>query len=327
MNNFWNDLKTTKSNPISVLAPMYDVTDVAFRQLIATLPKTQQPDVLFTEFANADSYANPVGKINTLKYLLKTNEQKPVVAQIWGVTPANYHNLAKDIVQMGFDGIDINMGCPQKNEMKIGACAALINNQNLASQIIQATLDGAANKIPVSVKTRTGVKKVDTANWISFLDQFNISTVTLHGRTAAQLSKVPADWEQVKLARTLLNSSKVLIGNGDVENAEHGTILCSATGANGYMIGRGIFKNPFAFQSPTTLPTKLELVQLGIKHVQLFKQFYANGNNGGKNYQIMKKFFKVYANTFEGASELRSKLMETNTEDEALNILNTELLK
>ncbi len=311
--NFWREL----NNPISCLAPMYDVTDVVFRQIIA---QTAKPNVMFTEFVNTDAFIS-AGRAKIESKLWTTPEQTPVIAQIWGINPESYFKTAQELAQMGFAGIDINMGCPQKSEMKIGACAALIANPNLAKEIVAATKQGAGD-LPVSVKTRIGLKKVNTEEWIGFLLAQDVATLTIHARTAAQMSDVSADWSQIAKAvelKNIINPKTIIIGNGDVKDCAHGESLCAETGANGYMIGRGIFENPWAFVMPVSqIENRREkLLQLAIKHLELYRETYS----GERNYNITKRFFKIYARDFEGAGDLRAKLMDTNSEDEAIKLI------
>lgn len=193
MNNFWQEIP----KPFYILAPMEDVTDTVFRQTIA---HCNPPDVYFTEFVNVGGLAfeqkNPeLGQIVSHR-LAKMNE-KPLVAQIWGITPDDYYQSAKKIVELSFDGIDINMGCPVKNVIKQGACSALIKNPNLASEIIKATQEGSQNLIPLSVKTRIGFDKIETENWTSFLLEQGIQALTIHGRTVKEESKVPCHWDEI----------------------------------------------------------------------------------------------------------------------------------
>ncbi len=296
---------------------MYDVTDVVFRQIIA---ETAKPAVMFTEFVNTDAFIS-AGRSKIESKLWHTPPQTPVVAQIWGINPDSYRKTAQELAQMGFAGIDINMGCPQKSEMKIGACAALISNPDLVKEIIAATKQGAGD-LPVSVKTRIGLKKVNTEEWISFLLKQDISALTIHARTASQMSDVPADWSQIAKAvklKNIINPKTIIIGNGDVKDCVHGKSLCNETGADGYMIGRGIFENPWAFTHPVReIENRREkLLRLAVKHLELYKDTY----KGERNYNIMKKFFKIYARDFEGAGELRAKLMDTNSEEAAISIL------
>ncbi len=299
MQNFWKKL----NQPFFVLAPMDDVTDVVFREMVT---KHNKPDVLFTEFTSTDGLCS-TGFETVSRRLMKTESQHPIVAQIWGNNPESYFKSAQIIQKMGFDGIDINMGCPDKDVIHKGQCSALIANPDLAKKLITATKKGASD-IPVSVKTRIGLREVQTDEWITFLLKQNLAAVTVHGRTAKQMSKVPADWAEIKKAvelRDQISPATVIIGNGDVLSLEEGRARVKETGVDGIMIGRGIFHDPWIFHpnENVTLKNRLDLL---LEHTKLFVQTWGNT----KNFAIMKKFFKMYINGFDGASDIRIKLME-----------------
>ena len=208
--NFWQKMK----KPIIALAPMEDVTDTVFRQIII---KSGRPDVFFSEFTSLDGIFS-LGKEMVIKRFQFTEIEHPIVAQIWGMNPENYYKGAKLIKNLGFDGIDINMGCPQKKVVSHGACAALINNPNLAIKIIKATQKGASG-FPISIKTRIGYKNIQTEEWITLLLKQNIDVLIVHGRTAKELSEVPNHWDEIEKARKIRDSLKVktlVIGNGDI---------------------------------------------------------------------------------------------------------------
>ena len=314
MVNFWDKLDKN----FSVLAPMEDVTDTVFRQVIIRAGK---PDVMFTEFTNCDGLCSK-GRDQIIHRLQFSKEERPIVAQIWGANPKNYEETARLCVQMGFDGIDINMGCPEKNVVKIGACASLIDNEELASQIIEATIVGAEGKIPVSVKTRIGYSKIETERWITFLLTQNIQALTIHGRTAKEMSLVPNHWEEIKKACELkqkINPNIKIIINGDIVDSNDGVKLRMDNNADGYMIGRGVFKNPWCFDNKikiddVTKTTRLELMQF---HLKLWDETWGET----KHYPKLKKYFKIYCQSFDGASELRNELMETKDISSALILL------
>ncbi len=304
--NFWKDLQ----KPFSILAPMEDVTDVVFRKLIA---ECGRPDVFFTEFTSAEGMFSP-GRDRVIKRLRFEKDEGPIVAQIWGKRPENYFKAAKDIVGMGFDGVDINMGCPVKKIVKQGVCSALIDNQSLASEVITATLEGANGKIPVSVKTRMGFKNNKTEEWSEFLLNHNIQALTMHGRIAKEMSKKPANWEEIKRVVEIRDSMKkdiVIIGNGDVESFEEIQEKHEMYGVDGVMIGRGVFKDPFIFNPNRSFDdlSVEEKLNLLLKHVELFVDEWGDS----KHFLILRRFFKIYANGFDNASEIRDKLM--NSED------------
>lgn len=311
-NNFWKKLP----KPFVALAPMEDVTDFVFREIVSLyLPK---PDLMFTEFTNVEAI-NSAGFDKTIYRFKFSNKQKPIVAQIWGLKPENYFKTAKLISDLGFDGIDINMGCPDKAVVKIGACSALINNQPLAKEIILATQEGS-NNLPVSVKTRLGIKNVVTTEWISFLLEHNLDAITIHGRTAKQMSDVPADWDEISKAvelRNRISQKTLLIGNGSIKNYNHGIKQSVKYGLDGAMIATGILSNPWAFDKKDKINNFDDSKNVLLKHLEL----YANTKESRKSYGVMKKFFKMYINTFEGSSDLRALLMQTESPDQAVKVL------
>ena len=303
--------------PFFVLAPMDDVTDTVFRQLIAT---TAPPDLFFTEFVNVDALQS-AGRVATLPRLLHTPAEKPLIAQIWGKTPENYYKSAQDLMEMGFDGIDINMGCPVKDVVRNGCCSALINNRELAAEIIQATKNGAGN-LPISVKTRLGYNDIDYS-WHEFLLEQNLNALSIHGRTRKQMSKVPANWEaigEIVKLRDKISPTTKIIGNGDVSTRAQGMELAARYSLDGIMIGRGVFNNPFVFSSEDIWQTysPRQRKDLYAKHVKLFAKTWKNNE---KPLVVLNKFCKIYINGFDGAKELREKLIQTKTTNELLALL------
>lgn len=314
MKNILKDLP----RPFFVLAPMDDVTDTVFRQMIAD---TAAPDLYFTEFVNVDGLQSP-GRQHLMKKLRKTDSEGPLVAQIWGKDPEKYYKTAQELVEMGFDAIDINMGCPAKPVIKNGCCSALIENRPLALEIIKATQEGAAGRIPVSVKTRLGFRQVDLT-WHELLLQQNLDMLTLHGRTQREMSAVPAHWDligEVRKLRDQISPDTLFIGNGDVQNRQQGLELAEKYQLDGIMIGRGIFHDPYAFakQSPWLDFTKEQRVELFTKHVELFVETWKDNERA---IAPLNKFCKIYINHFDGAKELREQLMNANSTEELLNIL------
>ncbi|HEV2339388.1 MAG TPA: tRNA-dihydrouridine synthase [Patescibacteria group bacterium] len=303
--------------PIFSLAPMEDVTNTVFRRIILSCGR---PDVFFTEFTNVDGLYS-AGKEQVAKRLQFSKEEKPIVAQIWGIKPENYYKGAKDIVAMGFDGIDINMGCPQSDVIKKGYCAALINNHTLAKEIIQATQEGSNGKIPVSIKTRLGIKRNQREEWIGFLLDQQLAVITIHGRTVAEMSKVPAHWNEIGNVVTMRNkmrSNTLIFGNGDIQNLKEAREKVTQYGVDGIMIGRGIFHNPWLFNENIRPEEKTvhERMTLLLQHIHLFKETWGDT----RPFAVLKKYFKIYLSGFEGAGELRVKFMETNTLVEAENL-------
>lgn len=301
---------------------MEEVTDVAFREMFA---KYGKPSVMFTEFVNVDGLLHPEGFKKLSIDLEYSEAQRPIVAQIWGTDPEKFFKAAQLVAKLGFDGVDINMGCPQDKEIGIGACAALIRNPSLALEIIAATKKGAGD-LPISVKTRLGYTKADEmAEWVAKLLSADIAALTIHARTKQEKSKVPAHWEKVAEAVQLRNKLQVtsdksqrtlIIGNGDVKSRAEGLARIAETGCDGVMIARGAFGSPWLFREDNFQPSTKERLSVMLEHAQLFQDKLG----GLKSFFIMRKHFKAYASGFDGAAELRAKLMETKNLGETKKI-------
>ena len=307
--------------PFLMLAPLEGVADTVFRQIVASCAK---PDVFVTEFTSADGFCSP-GRTAVRNNFIFTPEEMPIIAQIWGKNPETIYETAKAAAGMGFSGIDINMGCPDRNVMAHGGGGRMIDTPDLAQSAIAAMKAGikdAGVVLPVSVKTRIGTKKIMTESWLSFLLNQEIDALTVHGRTVAELSKVPAHWDEIAKAVSLRDAMKlstVIVGNGDVKNASEAMEKCSQYGVDGVMIGRGIFTNMWAFDRSEAphLGTPSELIDVMERHVRLFAKVWGTT----KDYAILKKFFKVYVNNFYGAIDWRVKAMATNSPDEIYALL------
>jgi tRNA-dihydrouridine synthase len=309
---------TKATKPLYILAPMDDVTDTVFRQVVADCAP---PDLYFTEFVNVDGLQSP-GREKLLPKLRFSKKEHPIIAQIWGKDPENFYKTARELVDMGFDGVDLNFGCPEKNVVKNGLCIAMINNRGLTGEIIAAAREGVNGSLPLSVKTRLGLNEVDFT-WHEFLLNQKLNMLTIHGRTAKQLSKVPADWlaiEHVRALRDQLFPSTLIVGNGDVQNKSHAARLIKKHKLDGVMIGRGIFDDPFAFSSnsPWQSMSRQQRIELYKKHVQLFAKTWTKGE---RKVYTLNKFCKVYINGFDGAKELREKLMSAKSAEELLTML------
>ncbi|MEX0931144.1 MAG: tRNA-dihydrouridine synthase [Candidatus Paceibacterota bacterium] len=310
---FWKKLK----KPILVLAPMADVTDTAFRRIIA---KYGKPDVTWTEFVSADGLAS-AGRDVLLRDLEYTEAERPIVAQLFTSIPEHMEQVAKLCRERGFDGIDINMGCPDRSIEKQGCGSAMIKNPESAKEIIRAAKRGAGD-IPVSVKTRIGYNKNELDTWLPALLSEEPAVVTIHARTRKEMSLVPARWEHIKEAvdiRNSLGSETLIIGNGDVLDREDALRKVDESGADGAMLGRAIFGNPWLF-NPDVKKSDLSLseqLRVMIEHTKAFESLLGDI----KSFAIMKKHYKAYVNGFDGAKELRIKLFE-----EAENALQVEAI-
>jgi tRNA-dihydrouridine synthase len=366
--------------PFFVLAPMDDITDIVFRQIIADCAR---PDLFITEFVNVDGLQSP-GREKLLHKLRFLPKEQPIIVQLWGTKPENFYKTVKELVDgtlaeeanhlrnlqtdavqgsgearsntyvgvrgastrandvamrrkhgsaassagrqasavQNFVGVDLNMGCPVKTVIKNGACAALIKNRELAGEIIAATKEAAGSDFPVSVKTRIGFTTVDW-DWIEFILEQKLNMLSVHGRTAKQMSKLPANWDligQVRERRDLLCPSTKIVGNGDVMTYQQGLDLAKKYKLDGIMIARGALADPFVFSknSPWANWSKEQKVELYKKHVQLFADTWKNGE---RKVETLNKFCKIYINGFDGAKELREKLMQAKSTEELLQFL------
>lgn len=311
-NNFWQTLP----KPFFILAPMEDVTDVVFRHVVA---KAGEPDVYFTEFTNSESYCHPEGRESVRGRLTFTDDEQPIVAHIWGDKPEFFREMSIGMAEMGFKGLDLNMGCPAPNVFKHGRGAGLILRPERAARLIEASKAGG---LPVSVKTRLGHQNVtEYMDWLGHLLEQDIANLSIHLRTKVEMSKVDAHWEliePIKKLRDQIAPNTLLTINGDIPNRKVGLQLANEYGIDGVMIGRGIFKNPFAFEKTNRQHSPLELINLFRYHLELFDQQQAQD---GRTYTPLRRFFKIYIRKFRGANDLRIALMETETTDEARQLL------
>lgn len=310
---FWRELK----KPILVLAPMADVTDAAFRQMIAEHGK---PDVFWTEFVSADGLAHPEARKKLLVDFKYTSSEHPIVAQIFGGRPENIRTAAILCKELGFDGIDINMGCPDRAVEKQKAGAACIKNPELTKEIIRAAKESG---LPVSVKTRLGYNKTDF-DWIKILLGEDIAVLTVHLRTRKEMSKVPAHWElmsEIVKLRDEMGKATLIFGNGDVRDTLDAKRKCKKYNCDGVMLGRAIFGNPWLFKGK--VPSLKEKLEVMVKHTKLFEELLGEH----KNFAIMKKHYKAYLEGFPGAKELRIALLGAKDASEVETITNSFLNK
>lgn len=352
MNNFWQNLP----KPIIAVAPMADVTDAPFRRMIAKYSAHTRKDgsvggadVTWTEFVAADGLvrATPEGKEKLMADLMYSEEERPIVAQLFSSNSEHMEYAANLCRELGFDGVDINMGCPDRSIEKQGCGSAMIKTPEIAKEIIRAAKRGAKHGekegIPVSVKTRLGYNQDQVEDWVPAILEENPAALTMHGRIRKDLSKVPARWDRIKRVceiRDELSSDTLILGNGDVLTLADAHEKISMTGIDGVMVGRALFGNPWFFNPNKQLPIKLtalptkgvnresiiiedvsdtnveyvtipERLEVLIEHSKLFEELL-----GFKNFSIMKKHYKAYVNGFPNAAQLRAELMELNSAKE-----------
>jgi len=355
--NFWKDLQ----KPFFVVAPMADVTDAPFRRMIAKYSAHERadgtmggPDVMWTEFVAADGLirATPEGKVKLMADLIYSEEERPIVAQLFSSSEEYMEKACALCLELGFDGVDINMGCPDKSIEKQGCGSAMIKNPENAKAVIRAAKRGCksdeAGGIPVSVKTRIGYHKDELERWIPELLSENPVALTVHGRTREEMSKVPAQWDRIARVveiRDELGSETLILGNGDALSLADAKDKASQSGADGVMIGRALFGNPWFFNPTTQLPTRLtalpthgvnretlitedttdttisyvtleERLRVLVEHTKLFEELLSF-----KNFSVMKKHYKAYVNGFPDASHLRAALMQCDSSTEVESII------
>ncbi len=325
----------------TVLAPMEGVTDIMFRQVIA---KAGRPDLFYTEFTNVSSYASTQGRYNALERLEVAPSDAPIIAQIWGKNPEHFAELAAALEGLGFAGLDINMGCPDRNVNRAGGGAAMIRTPELAVECIRQAKQ--ATGLPVSVKTRLGYTYIEEMReWLPLLLKEGLAALTVHLRTRKEMSKVPAHYElipEVLRMRDEIAPETKLVINGDIKNLRQCRELAvQFSEVDGYMIGRGVFENPYCFTDHE--PTPEDLMKLLELHLELFEAQDAkhcamqvemmrenpefalkmDGRVRSLPYEPLKHFFKIYVKSFPGASELRAKMMETHSVAEVREVLDS----
>ncbi|MDZ7725969.1 MAG: tRNA-dihydrouridine synthase [Candidatus Campbellbacteria bacterium] len=311
------------------LAPMANVTDAAFRRTIA---KYGKPDVFWTEFVSADGLDSP-GRERLLVDLKYSEEERPVVAQIFSADPLKIEKASALVNELGFDGVDINMGCPDKAVNKQGAGAALSKDLELAKEIVRAAKRGAGD-LPVSVKIRLGYDQNQIEEWIPALLEVRPAVIIVHGRTRKEMSKVPARWDEIARcveardewseANNIESEERTLIfGNGDVEDLADAKEKAQKHNVDGVMLGRAIFGNPWLFDPKVDRDDvpRHERLQVMLEHAELFNKLLGEE----KPFHIMRKHFGAYVSGFPNASGLRERLMNTESIDDAREVISEEI--
>lgn len=310
--NFWQKLK----KPFIAMAPMAEVTTPVFRQIVAKIGK---PDVIFTEFVACDGIASEKGRIKLLPKLKFTKKERPIVAQFFGSRPENFIIAAKLARKMGFDGIDINMGCPSKKIEKQGAGANLIKNPELARKVILATKKGAED-LPVSVKTRLGYDKNSAEDWIKAIAEAGPAAIAIHGRLQKEGRRNTSDWNSIGKAGEIarkINPEIIIIGNGDIKTKAEGLEKAKKYNLDGVMIGRAALANPWMF-SRNPDPEKIGLekrITAAKTHLRLMQK------ESPSRFDAAKKFLKAYFSDFKGSQEIKTRLMASQNWEEAFKIL------
>jgi len=311
---FWDDLPKN----FVIMAPMADVTDCAYREIIAKYSRHGHPgggpDVFYTEFVASDGLNNDIGRPKLMHNFKYTKNERPIVAQIFSNKPENIEHAARLCKELGFDGIDLNMGCPERNICKQGAGCGMIRTPELLPEIIAAAKRGAG-EIPVAVKTRVGWSQNELEKWIPAILDCDVAALILHGRTRKAMSKIPANWDWIKRAGEIVRQSgkpTKFIGNGDIRSVDQAKKYCHKYQTDGAMIARAIFGNPWLFDTEKSHVSVQDKLKVMIEHTKIFVRELSDY----KNFAVMKKHYKAYVTGFDGAKELRVQLMESHSFDE-----------
>jgi len=345
MTDFWHKLK----KPIVGLAPMDGITDQPFRYI---QKKYGSPDVLYTEFATVEGLCR--GASQPLRDFMYAETERPIVAQIYGTTPKYFYQTAVLVCQLGFDGIDINMGCPAKNVAHSGAGAALIQTPELAIEIVKAVQAGvndwaggktvddckdlkekfrtevkrrqellpkkyqAHKKIPVSIKTRIGYSQPTVDTWLPTLLELEPSVIAVHGRTLKQSYSGLASWTEIAKVKQLAKDTPTLIlGNGDVNNRKQAAELCAKHNLDGALIGRHSFGNPFVFHNNDN-NEQINVFYIALDHANNYQTTYQNTDHN--SFLPMRKHLGWYTKGLPNAKEVRAQLYQTNSAKETADV-------
>lgn len=333
---FWSRLR----KPIIGLSPMDGVTDAAFRYMTA---RHSKPDVIFTEFVNVEGLAR--GAVSMLPNFLFNKIERPIIGQIYGIEAESFYKVALMLCYLGFDGIDINMGCPANKVARRNSGAGLIRVPEQAKKIIrtvkQAVRDwgngitlqeadlrpkiitalkamksrSAPRRIlPVSVKTRTGIDSVIAEEWVKHLLEEKPAAITMHGRTLKQMYSGEADWEVIgKAAKIVHQTDALFLGNGDIQSYAEALEKCKTYGTDGALVGRAACGNPWFFSGK--IPTVKDRFQAAVEHCRYYEDHLMD-----HNFYAMRKHLGWYCRGFDGAKELRKELMQTNGSREVKGI-------
>ncbi|MEK9156298.1 MAG: tRNA-dihydrouridine synthase [Patescibacteria group bacterium] len=310
--NFWQKLKP----PIMVSAPMEGISDAPFRFMLAKYGKA---DVMFTEFASVDGLCSEEGRERIRIDLSYGEAERPITVQLFGSDPEKFYRAAKIVADLGFDGVDINMGCPDKQVVKYNGGASLINDPSLAQEIVLATREGAGER-PVSVKTRLGYSEPIIEKWVPVLTAVKPAAITLHGRTKKEMFRGQADWNLIGRAAEIIRESGIIaIGNGGIKSRIEAGERAKKFGLDGVMVGRALWGNPWFFNpdiSKTNLPLGV-ILQALLEHAKIFESIFG----GRKNFVQMRRRFAAYLRGIPEARNLKSELMKTQSAVDVAKVL------
>lgn len=332
------------SQKIVALSPLDGITDEAFRLTQCQIAK---PDIIFTEFVSAEGLAHNAVKL--FDNLLYSSVERPIVGQLFGKDPDSFYIAAVILCALGFDGIDINLGCPAKTVTQHGSGAALIDKPELVSQIIKsvqrAISDWSSNKITLkdlklkekvyqvidrnlkyskfkgkivptlSVKTRLGITSDVSSTWIPFLLSHHLDFMTLHGRTLKQGYSGQADWDAIAAAAKLAHQSQtIFFGNGDVQSRSQALAYCQKYQVDGVLIGRAAMGNPWAFNDQN--PEFKKKYQAMLLHAKNFTKIFPT-----RRFDPLRRHFLLYVSGHPQAKALRQKIITLTSVDQLAKLV------
>lgn len=340
--NVWQRM----TKPIIGLAPMDGVTDVAFRKIVDTYG---HPSIMFTEFVPVE--ALKAGAKGVLRDFLIHDIKVPTIAQLYGVDLEGFRIATLIVCELGFEGIDINMGCPAKSVATRGAGAGLIRNPTQARAIIQtvrqATYDWANgayqsanisdairlevrqmkkeisahkdNTPSLSVKTRLGYKQVEVETWLSELAQEPLAAITVHGRTYVQGYGGKASWDDIAQAAQIIrkqNAGILVLGNGDIVSKQQAVEYCATYVLDGALVGRGAWGNPWVFTDHA--PSQQERLRVALEHTKVFAKLLPQ-----THFAQIRKHLGWYCHGFRNANVIHEQLIHANSVSEVEDIISS----
>jgi tRNA-dihydrouridine synthase B len=315
MKNFWTKIK----KPIIALAPLAGITDCAYRQLCKSLGA----DVVYTEMTSIDGLY--YDSKNTLPLLTTVKKEKPVVLQLFGKRPELAQKAAAQVEDAGFDGIDINFGCPAKKVVAHEGGVTLLRDLNLCHELVQAVCE--ATKLPVSVKTRVSVnskdgkKKITVFDFLDKIKNLPVAAIMIHGRTYEQGFGGGVDYDAIKKVKQQFKG--IVLGNGGLNTPEDVDLMINKTGVDGVGLARGLYGKPWLFTQVKDFLADGEYQEFTLAQIKKIALKHAKLNmamKGDFGLVEMRKHLCWYFRGFPNASEWRQRLVTFKTLDELKQI-------
>jgi len=316
MKNFWQKLK----KPIIAIAPMAGYTDSAFRFIC----RKYGADVAYTEMISADALYYDSKK--TLKMLEFNKKEKPVVCQLFGKRPDMFPKAVEIVEKAGYDGIDINFGCPARKVVAHGGGVTLMRNLDKCYEIIKTVCNAA--KVPVSIKIRASIKSKTSNKVITALDMIEkvkdlpIKAIMIHGRSFEGGFSGEIDFEMIKKVKEKFKG--IVLGNGGILKPEDAKEMIEKTGVDGIGLARGLWKRPYLGKQIKQYLKKGEYKAWDLKKIKKLALEHAklmNETKGERGIREMRKFLLFYFKGFPGASEIRQRLVRVESLAEIENVL------